>query len=103
MIKDHIKEGKIVPMEVTLKLLENAMRAAMSSEAGEGKEATAQSATIPARRFLIDGFPRQMDQAVRFDEAVRLVPLTLRATTTGEGPRFLLVPIADWPPWMFTR
>ncbi|GAA5880194.1 hypothetical protein JCM3774_006082 [Rhodotorula dairenensis] len=70
MIKDHIKEGKIVPMEVTLKLLENAMRAAMSSPAGEGKEATADSASIPARRFLIDGFPRQMDQAVRFDEAV---------------------------------
>ncbi|GAA5988265.1 hypothetical protein JCM10908_002139 [Rhodotorula pacifica] len=71
MIKEHIKEGKIVPMEVTIKLLENAMRAAMSSEAGEGKEANEQSgATIPARRFLIDGFPRQMDQAVKFDESV---------------------------------
>ncbi|KAG0659683.1 hypothetical protein C6P46_005042 [Rhodotorula mucilaginosa] len=69
MIKDYIKEGKIVPMEVTIKLLENAMRAAMSSEAGEGKEATKQ-ATIPARRFLIDGFPRQMDQAIKFDESV---------------------------------
>jgi UMP-CMP kinase len=72
MIKDYIKEGKIVPMEVTIKLLENAMRAAMSSEAGEGKEATKQ-ATIPARRFLIDGFPRQMDQAIKFDESVSRV------------------------------
>lgn len=73
MIKEHIKEGKIVPMEVTIKLLENAMRAAMSSEAGEGKEATKEqggAATIPARRFLIDGFPRQMDQAIKFDESV---------------------------------
>lgn len=69
MIKTHIKEGKIVPMEVTIKLLENAMRAAMSSSAGESKEA-GQGKGIPARRFLIDGFPRQMDQAVKFDETV---------------------------------
>ena len=26
MIKEYIREGKIVPMEVTIKLLENAMR-----------------------------------------------------------------------------
>ncbi|PRQ76168.1 P-loop containing nucleoside triphosphate hydrolase protein [Rhodotorula toruloides] len=72
MIKEYITEGKIVPMEVTIKLLENAMRAAMSSEAGEAKEAGANGGVkgIPARRFLIDGFPRQMDQAVKFDETV---------------------------------
>ncbi|GAA5852876.1 hypothetical protein JCM8547_004716 [Rhodosporidiobolus lusitaniae] len=71
MIKEYITEGKIVPMEVTIKLLENAMRAAMSSEAGEAKEAGAEGAKgIPARRFLVDGFPRQMDQAVKFDETV---------------------------------
>ncbi|BGO92220.1 hypothetical protein NBRC10512_000952 [Rhodotorula toruloides] len=72
MIKEYITEGKIVPMEVTIKLLENAMRAAMSSEAGEAKEADANGGVkgIPARRFLIDGFPRQMDQAVKFDETV---------------------------------
>lgn len=72
MIKEYITEGKIVPMEVTIKLLENAMRAAMSSEAGEAKEAGASSGVkgIPARRFLVDGFPRQMDQAVKFDETV---------------------------------
>ncbi|POY71018.1 putative UMP/CMP kinase [Rhodotorula taiwanensis] len=69
MIKTYIKEGQIVPMEVTIKLLENAMRAAMSSQAGEAKEASATTA-IPARRFLIDGFPRQMDQAIKFDESV---------------------------------
>lgn len=48
-------------MEVTIKLLENAMRAAIESAGGAGKES----------RFLIDGFPRQMDQAVKFDESVR--------------------------------
>ncbi|GAA6034621.1 hypothetical protein JCM8097_005427 [Rhodosporidiobolus ruineniae] len=71
MIKEYITEGKIVPMEVTIKLLENAMREAMSSEAGEGKQAGSEGAkSIPSRRFLIDGFPRQMDQAVKFDESV---------------------------------
>lgn len=48
-------------MEVTIKLLENAMSAAIESAGGAGKES----------RFLIDGFPRQMDQAVKFDESVR--------------------------------
>ncbi|KAM0749083.1 adenylate kinase isoenzyme 1 [Meredithblackwellia eburnea MCA 4105] len=60
MIKDYIKEGKIVPMEVTIKLLENAMRPFVEEAEKEGKEA----------RFLIDGFPRQMDQAIKFDESV---------------------------------
>lgn len=75
MIKEYITEGRIVPMEVTIKLLENAMRAAMSSEAGQAKEAGAAGGNkaIPARRFLVDGFPRQMDQAVKFDETVRIV------------------------------
>ncbi|KAF6227342.1 hypothetical protein HO133_008786 [Letharia lupina] len=54
MIKEYIAEGKIVPMEVTVQLLENAM---MDQEKGRG-------------RFLIDGFPRKMDQAIRFEEAV---------------------------------
>jgi UMP-CMP kinase len=32
MIKTYIKEGTIVPMEVTIQLLENAMKTAMESE-----------------------------------------------------------------------
>ncbi|EHY52136.1 bifunctional uridylate/adenylate kinase [Exophiala dermatitidis] len=56
LIKDYIKDGKIVPMEITVKLLENAMRANLDSE-GRGK-------------FLIDGFPRKMDQAMYFEQAV---------------------------------
>ena len=57
MIKDHIKDGLIVPMEVTVKLLEKAMRSKMGSSESGGK-------------FLIDGFPRKMDQAVFFEQSV---------------------------------
>jgi len=56
MIKDYIREGKIVPMEVTIQLLENAMTATIKDSGN--------------RKFLIDGFPRKMDQAVKFEEAV---------------------------------
>ncbi|KAI9164629.1 bifunctional uridylate/adenylate kinase [Blastocladiella emersonii ATCC 22665] len=52
LINNYIKEGKIVPMEITIKLLETAMLAS-------GKN-----------RFLIDGFPRKMDQADAFEETV---------------------------------
>lgn len=61
MIKEYIKEGKIVPMEVTVKLLENSIGEAVK----EGK-----------KRFLVDGFPRKMDQALKFDDTVRR-PLAL--------------------------
>ncbi|KAL8292367.1 hypothetical protein RQP46_001833 [Phenoliferia psychrophenolica] len=66
LIKNYITEGKIVPMEVTLKLLENAMREVIKS----GKEGE-------RKTFLIDGFPRQMDQAVKFDESVCLSSMVL--------------------------
>ncbi|RKO91109.1 adenylate kinase-domain-containing protein [Blyttiomyces helicus] len=49
-----MKEGKIVPMEVTLRLLRKAMEAAPADAQG----------------FLIDGFPRQLDQAVAFEEQI---------------------------------
>lgn len=58
LIRDCIKNGAIVPMEVTVALLENAMRDTLTS-AGTTKG-----------RFLIDGFPRKMDQAVKFEEVV---------------------------------
>ncbi|KAL1584820.1 hypothetical protein WHR41_06662 [Cladosporium halotolerans] len=56
MIKTYIKEGKIVPMEVTIQLLENAMKATIEENGN--------------RKFLIDGFPRKMDQAIKFEEVV---------------------------------
>ena len=56
MIETYITEGQIVPMEVTIQLLENAMNAEIE-KSGE-------------RKFLIDGFPRKMDQALKFEEVV---------------------------------
>lgn len=56
LIKEYITEGRIVPMQVTIKLLENAMTAAVKA--------------TNATRFLVDGFPRQLDQAYKFDESV---------------------------------
>ncbi|POV96113.1 hypothetical protein PSTT_15844 [Puccinia striiformis] len=52
IIQEHIKEGKIVPMEIVLKLMQESMK--RSIENGHTK-------------FLIDGFPREMEQAVKFD------------------------------------
>lgn len=58
LIKSYIKDGKIVPMEVTVQLLENAMTEVVDmNKDKKGK-------------FLIDGFPRKMDQALKFEEAV---------------------------------
>ncbi|KAI8336656.1 adenylate kinase-domain-containing protein [Chlamydoabsidia padenii] len=56
LIKHYIKEGLIVPMEVTVALLEQAMRESMEKD--------------NKYRFLIDGFPRKMDQAIKFEETV---------------------------------
>ncbi|KAK6357545.1 hypothetical protein TWF718_001854 [Orbilia javanica] len=56
LIKTYIREGKIVPMEVTIVLLENAMKRNIQQS--------------QKSKFLIDGFPRQMDQALKFEEVV---------------------------------
>ncbi|TAQ88392.1 hypothetical protein B7494_g3253 [Chlorociboria aeruginascens] len=58
LIRDNIKNGIIVPMEITVQLLENAMTDVISKS--------------PDKRgkFLIDGFPRKMDQALKFEESV---------------------------------
>jgi UMP-CMP kinase len=53
-------------MEVTIKLLENAMRAALQSKTGSSGWDAGKG------RFLIDGFPRKMDQALKFEEDVRV-------------------------------
>ncbi|PSK43748.1 Uridylate kinase isoform B [Elsinoe australis] len=63
MIRTYIKEGTIVPMEVTIQLLENAMTEKIEKEGN--------------RMFLIDGFPRKLDQAVKFEEAVVRSKFTL--------------------------
>lgn len=51
-IETCIREGEIVPMEITIELLRNAMQQSES------------------KNFLIDGFPRKMDQALCFEETV---------------------------------
>jgi len=78
LIQTCIKEGTIVPMEVTIKLLENAMKAAIA----EGREG--EGWKDGKSRFLIDGFPRKMDQALKFDEEVCNSSLVLFFTTTEE-------------------
>lgn len=52
MIKDMIRDGKIVPSEVTVKLLLRAME-----ESGNDK-------------FLIDGFPRNEENREAFESVV---------------------------------
>lgn len=52
-------------MEITIKLLENAIARAMK----EGR--TGEGWGDGKGRFLVDGFPRKMDQAVKFEEDVR--------------------------------
>jgi UMP-CMP kinase len=59
LIRDYIKNGLIVPMEVTIQLLENAMTEALHKNNNATKG-----------RFLIDGFPRKLDQAHKFEESV---------------------------------
>ncbi|CAK5279553.1 unnamed protein product [Mycena citricolor] len=78
LIQTCIKEGSIVPMEVTVKLLQNAMQAALAeARTGEG--------WINGKgRFLIDGFPRKMDQAVKFEEDVCPATAVLFFSTTEE-------------------
>ncbi|TFY74402.1 hypothetical protein EWM64_g9609 [Hericium alpestre] len=79
LIRTCIREGTIVPMEVTIKLLENAMRAAVEERDGKGL-----GWADGRGRFLIDGFPRKMDQALKFEEDVCVSGLTIFFTTTEE-------------------
>ncbi|VEU23195.1 DEKNAAC104323 [Brettanomyces naardenensis] len=55
LIASYIKEGKIVPQEITVALL----RKAIVRNYNEGKT-----------RFLVDGFPRKMDQALSFEDQI---------------------------------
>jgi UMP-CMP kinase len=57
LIKKFIQEGEIVPMEITVGLLQRAMQENIKKD---------------LRKFLIDGFPRKMDQAIAFEANVSL-------------------------------
>ncbi|CCH59918.1 hypothetical protein TBLA_0C01030 [Henningerozyma blattae CBS 6284] len=56
LIKHYIMEGLIVPQEITIGLLKSAI-----AENFEKYNKT---------KFLIDGFPRKMDQAITFEEEI---------------------------------
>lgn len=62
LIADYIKLGKIIPQEITIGLLKRAIEE--NKEAGKTK-------------FLIDGFPRKMDQAITFEDDVAKSQFTL--------------------------
>jgi UMP-CMP kinase len=55
LIKKCIQEGEIVPLEITVGLLQRAMQ---------------ENVRKNRRKFLIDGFPRKMDQALAFEANV---------------------------------
>lgn len=55
LIDHYIKEGLIVPQEITIQLLKNAI----VEQYDKGN-----------RKFLVDGFPRKMDQALSFEKTV---------------------------------
>jgi adenylate kinase family enzyme len=66
-IEGIMKEGKLVPMETTIALLKDAM---LKSD---------------KKTFLIDGFPRALDQAHAFEKQVRcLVCLTNQCTMRSD-------------------
>lgn len=67
MIKQYTDNGRLVPMELIVKLLEVAIKAALQE--GRSGEGWANG----KGRFLVDGFPREMDQALKFDEDVRWI------------------------------
>jgi UMP-CMP kinase len=82
MIKEHIRDGKIVPSEVTVKLLENAFREVLDTH----KDRTEHGWGDGKGRFLVDGFPRKMDQALIFDQTVG-APLSPILCEYGVTPR----------------
>ncbi|KAK6456200.1 uridylate kinase [Scheffersomyces xylosifermentans] len=62
LIAQYIKDGLIVPQEVTIALLEQAIL---------------KNYNKGATKFLIDGFPRKMDQALTFEEQIATSSFTL--------------------------
>ncbi len=62
LIAQHIRDGLIVPQEVTVALLDHAVQ---------------ENYRRGATKFLIDGFPRKMDQALTFERQIATLALTL--------------------------
>jgi UMP-CMP kinase len=81
LIKSYIREGQIVPMEITVALLSNAMAEKLAENE---KNNSSVGGTGGKARFLIDGFPRKLDQAVFFEETVCVSEFTLFLDTSEE-------------------
>ncbi|EMG46946.1 URA6 Uridylate kinase [Candida maltosa Xu316] len=62
LIAKYIREGEIVPQEVTIALLKQAIK----EKYDDGKT-----------KFLVDGFPRKMDQAITFEDTIAKSAFTL--------------------------
>lgn len=62
LISKCIKDGEIVPQEVTVALLKQAIETNYNNG---------------MKKFLVDGFPRKMDQAITFEEEIVPSSLTL--------------------------
>ncbi|EAW11813.1 uridylate kinase ura6 [Aspergillus clavatus NRRL 1] len=75
LIRTYIREGKIVPMEITVALLSNAMADALATGSVAGGPST--TGQKKKARFLVDGFPRKLDQAVFFEDTVCPSEMTL--------------------------
>jgi len=73
MIKSYIKDGKIVPSEVTVQLLENAITKARNEEDKHQfliDGAASAISSLPRADNANTGFPRKMDQALNFEQTV---------------------------------
>ncbi|KAG9124747.1 hypothetical protein FRC07_010398, partial [Ceratobasidium sp. 392] len=78
LISEHIRNGTLVSGDVTIKLLEDAIRAELDKpHQGAGWE-------NEHGRFLVDGFPRKLDHALKFDENVCKATFVLFFDTTEE-------------------
>lgn len=62
MIQNMITEGKIVPSEVTIKLLQRAMQESEND------------------KFLIDGFPRNEENRAAFERVVSMMLLPIKSS-----------------------
>ncbi|WVQ73610.1 hypothetical protein IAR50_003190 [Cryptococcus sp. DSM 104548] len=77
-IREWMNEGKVVPVEVIMTLLKKAMQAFFSSPPSLPGWSTTEG------RFLIDGFPRKMDQATGFDSTICEAQVVLFFDTENE-------------------
>lgn len=62
LIANYIKNGQIVPQEITVALLQQAIR---------------ENHVKGNQKFLVDGFPRKMDQAITFENDIVQLKLTI--------------------------